>query len=198
MEPIAVILSRTSLWPEALLLYLGAGELPPDGPVDGALVGHQAAGAIDIGSDDRAQGLRGDVRNMEAAHPTITLGQSTEPETSERCGPFGWRLAADEGFVTFNDLVLSAKRVAVIADAEVGHGLANAMAEEPCGFHAGLESALKLAGADTLFRGTEQIDGLEPNPHGDVARLENRADLDSKGLTASVALAETNAVGFAP
>jgi hypothetical protein len=60
-----------------------------------------------------------------------------------------------------------------------------------------LKSALELAGTDPLFRGAEQIDGLEPNPHGNVARLENRADFDGEWLAASVTLAEANAIGFA-
>ena len=48
---------------------------------------------------------------------------------------------------------------------KVGHGLPDAMPEEPCGFQPALQGSLKLAGADALLRRTEQVDGLEPRPH---------------------------------
>jgi len=173
------------------------GELPPDRPIDGAFVGHQVSGAIDIRGNDWPKGLGGDVRNMEAAHPPVALDQG-QNRRFRRDATFPVRsLAADEGFITFNNLVLPAKRVGDI-NPQFGHRLANAMPEKPCGFHPTLESALKLPGADPLFRGTEQIDRLEPDPHRDVARLKNRADLDGEWLTAGIAFVESDPTSLSP
>jgi hypothetical protein len=174
-----------------------ACKLPTDRPVDGAFVGHQIAGSIDIRGHDWSEGLRSYVRDVETAHPTIALDQR-QNSCLWRDLAFAVRsLSADESFVAFNDLICAAERTRG-RDTKFSHGLADAMPEEPRGFQTALKGALKLAGADPLFRGTEQIDRLEPNPHGNVAGLEYRADLDGEWLAASVTLAETDAIGLAP
>src|SRR5690242_3761276 len=99
------------------------------------------------------------------------------------------RATADIGFVGLHNPVCAADRAAIVADAEIGHCLANPMSEEPCGFHSALEGALKLASADSLFAGAHQIDCLEPYAQRDVARLHDGADLDRERLAASVTLA---------
>jgi len=168
--------------------------------IDQALVGHQVAGLIDVRSDDRLQARGGDVRSvdMEAADLPIALNQREDRGL--------WRhvvfpvacFAADVGLIGLDYLVLSAQRSTVGANTEIGHCLAHAMPEEPSGFQSTLKGALKLAGADPLFRGTEQIDSLEPYPHRDMAGLEHGSDLDGEWLAAGVTLAETDAVGLAP
>ena len=47
------------------------------------------------------------------------------------------------------------------------------MAEEPRGFHAAAEGALQLTGRDAFFRGTEQVDRLQPDVQRHMAELEN-------------------------
>src|SRR5205085_7980728 len=77
------------------------------------------------------------------------------------------------------------------------HDLANAMGQEPCGFHAALESALDLPGAHSLLAGADQLDRLQPQPQREVAILENRADPHGKGLATGVALAKPGAARLA-
>lgn len=105
-------------------------------------------------------------------------------------------LAADESLIALDNLIRAAERAGI--NPEIAHCLANTMPEEPGSFQTAIEGALKLAGADAFFRRTEQIDGLEPNPHRHVAGLKHGADLDGEGLAASVALAKANPVGLAP
>jgi hypothetical protein len=77
------------------------------------------------------------------------------------------------------------------------HGFADTMTQEPRGLHATVEGSLKLTSADPFLAGAEQIDGLEPYPHWDVARLKHSSDLDGERRPASIALVETGTIGFA-
>lgn len=70
------------------------------------------------------------------------------------------------------------------------------MSEKPCGFQATIKGALKLAGRNALFRRTEQIDRLKPNPHRDMTGLKYGANLDGERLTAGIALVKANPVGL--
>ena len=105
------------------------------------------------------------------------------------------RLAADKGFVGFDNLICTAER-AGIEMPRSRHRLADAMPEEPRGFQPASEGALKLAGRDALFRRTEQVDRLQPYPHRHMAQLEHGADFDGERLAAGVALIKTDAVGL--
>ena len=171
------------------------GELPANRPIDRAFVSHQVAGLVHVGGHDRPESLCGYVRDVEATNPTIALDQGQH-------GGLRWDLAfavsglaADESLIALDNLICTAER-ARTGNAKLSHGLSDAMAKEPRGFQAALESALKLAGADPLFRGAEQVDRLKPHPHRDVAGFEHGADLDGEGLTTGVAFAEADTVGL--
>ena len=72
------------------------------------------------------------------------------------------------------------------------------MAEEPCGFHAPAEGALKLATAEMPFLlAAKQINGLKPNVQLDMAGLKNGPHADGEGLAAGVALVQADAGCFA-
>jgi hypothetical protein len=174
-----------------------AGELPTDGPVNRAFIGHQIAGAIYIRDHDRSESLCGYVRDVEAADPAIALDQRQHCGLRRDLAFAVCGLATDESLVALDNLICAAER-AGIGDAKLSHGLADAMSEEPRGLQAALEGALELAGADALLRRAEQIDRLEPHPHRDVAGLEHGADLDGEGLATGVTLAEAETVSLAP
>src|SRR5205085_9257866 len=118
------------------------GELPPYRPVNGAFVGHQVSGAIDIGGNDWSQGLGSDIRDVEATDTPIALDQGQDRGLRRNAALPVRGLAAYEGFVAFDDLIGTPERVRAI-HAEFGHRLANAVPEEPCGLHAAAKSALK-------------------------------------------------------
>ena len=77
------------------------------------------------------------------------------------------------------------------------HNLADAMGEEPSGFHAAIERPLYLAGADPLLAADDQLNGLKPQVKRKVAVLKDRTDPHGKGLAAGVALSQAGAAGFA-
>ena len=94
------------------------------------------------------------------------------------------------GFVGLDDLASAAQR----ADRAAGsHGKANAVAKVPSGFHAAAERPLKLAGRDAFLDCAKQMDRLKPQPQGQMAVLENRADANRERLAAGVALAQAGA-----
>jgi hypothetical protein len=171
------------------------GKLPPDRPIDGAFVSHQITGLIHVRGDDRLQGLGGNIRDAEAPDSSVAFNQR-EYRRLRRNLAFPVRgFAADKSFVAFNNLIDAAKRTDWL-DTEIAHGLADAMPEKPRSFQPALKGPLKLASANTLFRRTEQIDGLQPQPHRHVAGFENSADLNGERFAAGVALTEADPVGL--
>ncbi len=173
------------------------GELRTDAWIDCVSVRHQETSLADVLDNDRLQALAGDVRNMEAADLAATLDQRQDNGLFRDAVLAVLCATANEGFVSLNDLVLTAKRAAVITDAEIGHSLADAMPEEPRGFHPALEGALQLADANALLAGAHQVDRLEPHAKRHVAGFHDGAHLDSERLAAGVALAETVAGALA-
>ena len=172
-----------------------------DAGIDRATIGHQVGGLINVHGDDRAEGFCGHVWNVETAHGTVALDQRNDGSLVGSALTAGGALpsvlvgflAANVGFVDFDHLARAAERA---SDFQVSHCLADAMPEEPRGFHAALKGPLKLAGRNAFLGRAEQIDGLQPYPHRNMARFEHSADLDGKGLAACVALAEANPVGL--
>ena len=103
---------------------------------------------------------------------------------------------ADIGPVSLDNPVFSTERAAVIAEPEFGHCFANAIPEEPCGFHTATERSLKLASADAFLARAHQVDSLKPYAQWHVARLHDGTDFDSERFAAGVALAQTGARRF--
>lgn len=95
------------------------------------------------------------------------------------------------GLVSLNGDAIAADQPAAVL-----HGLANPMPEEPRGFHAAIEHALDLAGADAFLAGTHQMDDLQPQVQRQMAGFEDRAHADGKRLLAAVALAEAGPRGL--
>lgn len=174
-----------------------AGELAADRGINRRVVGHEVSGLVDMRGNDRLQALCGHVLHVEAAHPTVALDQRQHRRLRRNDILPVARLAADKGFVDFNNLICAAEWTA-IKQVQFGHRFADTMPEEPRGLKAATESALELAGADPLLRRTEQIDGLEPYAHRDVAGLEDGPDLDGKWPPAAVALIQADPIGFPP
>jgi len=103
-------------------------------------------------------------------------------------------LATDVGFIGLDDLPGAAHGLGI--DAQIGHGLTNTMAQEPSGFHAAPEHALKLAGGNAFLAGVHQVDGLKPQVQREVARLHDGADRNGELALAMAAL--TQAVANLP
>src|SRR6202042_3665390 len=77
------------------------------------------------------------------------------------------------------------------------HNLADAVDEEPSGFHAAIEGPLDLAGADALLAAADELDRLQPQVQREMAVLEDAADPHGEGLAAGVALPQARAGGLA-
>jgi hypothetical protein len=101
---------------------------------------------------------------------------------------------AHKGHVRLDGLAFAAERGGVVRRL---HDLADAVHEEPSGFHAAIERPLYLAGRDAFLRATNELDGLQPQVQREVAILEDRADANREGLTAGVALAKARTAGLA-
>jgi hypothetical protein len=173
-----------------------AGEIASKRSVDRCIVRHQVGRLIDMRDDDRLQALRGHIRHAEAAHPAIALDERQDRS-------LGWdftfaiaRLAANEGFIRFDNLVLAAEliaanRAAVGIDLEDSHCLANAVPEEPRRLEAAAKRAVKLPSRNALFAGAHQVDCLNPDVHRHVARFKHGSHAHRERLTAGAAFPQT-------
>jgi len=103
------------------------------------------------------------------------------------------RFTTNEGFVNFNNATTSTER----AKGVVAHCFPDAVRHEPSGSQRDAQGAVQLVAADALLAGTDQIDRLQPQVHGNVAGLKDCAYLDGEGLAALVALVSANAGGLA-
>ena len=56
---------------------------------------------------------------------------------------------------------------------------------------------MKLVGAKTLLGGRQQVYGLEPEAHRNMAILKDGPNLDGKGLAAGIALIRANSGALA-
>ncbi len=158
-----------------------AAEVTTDHGIDRSVVGHQIGDFVDVRDDDRLQGLCGHIPHMKATDAPVAFNQRQHRGLwRDDVLPIA-RLAANVGFVRFDNLV-RAPEGAGVEKVQLGHCLANAMPEEPCGFQSALKGALKLAGRDTLFRRAKQVHRLEPYAHGYVARLNTVPILTVNGL----------------
>ena len=102
-------------------------------------------------------------------------------------------LAADKGFISL-DRGASAAHGRKFA---VPHGLSNAMAEEPCGFHAARQHPLNLVGRNALFAGAHQMDNLQPKMQRKVRAFKDGSLTNGELALALVAFAKAKAGSLA-
>jgi len=105
-------------------------------------------------------------------------------------------LTAGEGLVCLHD---AAGTVAThrCCEAASPHRFADTMANEPARLERDLERAVELVCADAFFAAGHEMKGLQPPVHGDVAGLEDRADLHVELFPAHVALVIADARALA-
>jgi hypothetical protein len=100
----------------------------------------------------------------------------------------GFRRAGDKGFVRLNDLAGSAH---LAGSATAVHREADAVHQEPRGFHAAAKGPLHLAGRDAFLRRANQVDRLKPYPQRNMARLKHGAHPNRERLAAWAAIPQT-------
>src|SRR6185437_13044185 len=103
-------------------------------------------------------------------------------------------LSANIGFVDFNGAAVAAHWALV---GVAVHGFANTHGKEPRALKGDAQGAMKLGRTDALLAAANQMDRGQPVSHGDMAILENGADLDGEGLAAGVALVQPDPIGLA-
>jgi hypothetical protein len=167
-------------------------EVLVDSAILASIVGHDVRGVVHVGFDDRHQGCGRSAGYVEAddARPfgaALDQGQDGVLVTS---AALDWHafLAADEGFVDFDNPAFSAKRR---HDAAF-HRFTDAVREEPSGLQCASEHPIKLVAGNALFAGAKQVNGLQPKVQFKVAILENGAVTNREILPAGVALAQAN------
>src|SRR5262249_41095912 len=102
-------------------------------------------------------------------------------------------IAANEGFIDFDDTAARAKR----RESAFLHRLADTVRHEPCALEGNAQGAVQLIGADALLARRDQEDCLQPQAQRDMAGLEDGPNLHSKRLATVVALAHAHASALA-
>src|ERR1019366_9095495 len=98
-------------------------------------------------------------------------------------------LAADEGFVRFNDPTRAAQGREIAR----AHCFTNTMREEPSRLVLNLKDAMQLMRAYALFRRAEQMNRLQHLIQRDMRRFENSAYFHRELLAAITALPQAKA-----
>jgi hypothetical protein len=99
------------------------------------------------------------------------------------------RFAANEGFVNLDNATARAKaRKGIVA-----HGFTDTVGHEPCRFQGHAKGAVQLVAGNALLACAHQIDGLQPQVHGNMAAFKDGADFDGKRLAASIAFPQADA-----
>jgi hypothetical protein len=170
-------------------------EFSAKGPIQAALIRQQATFPADIGEHDRRDIGHGGTLDMERAHHAAALDQAQNSPlvAVARLGLLPAFLGADIGLIRLYGLAGAAHWF----NPDGFHRLADAMGEEPCGFHAAAECALELAGADPLLAAAHQVDSLQPDAERDMAALEHSAHADRERLPARIALVKPGPGGLA-
>jgi hypothetical protein len=141
---------------------------------------------------DAGAHMRHDAAVIERHRPNVTAALNEAEDDMLRLLAAGTalRLAGicQRCFVSFDGFSNATK----LANGPRRHCKTNAVPKVPSGFHAAAEHALKLAGADALLAGAQQMDRLKPVAQRQMGVLENRALADSEFLAASVALAKAD------
>src|SRR3546814_472104 len=98
-------------------------------------------------------------------------------------------LAADEGFIGFNDLAGTAQRAGV--GAFRAHGLTDTMGHEPSRLVGDAEHTMDLVRAHALLGRREHMDGQQPLVQRHLGALKDGADGDGELLAAGTAEPQT-------
>lgn len=156
--------------------------LGADLPVEAAFVGHEAAFAADVlteqGHDVRDRRLI----DMERTDHAATLDEAEHGALMAvaRAGLLMALLETDVRLVGFHGLTGTADR----RERTGTHGLADAMRHEPSGFVGHAKCAGQLVAADALLRRAQKIGRKQPLMKFDMARLKHGADFHREVLAA--------------
>lgn len=101
------------------------------------------------------------------------------------------KVAKPERLIRFHDLTSAAQRGREDA-VLLGHGLANAMGQEPRRLHGAFQHPLNLAGADPLLARAHQVDDLQPQMQRQMRGLEDSPLADRELPFAGVALVKAD------
>ena len=139
-----------------------------------------------VSADNRADGGRLQVIDDNAAsllrvavHERQHLHLVTEVAFFH-CARFG----ANESLVNLDTAAAGTERI----QSALAHSFADTVRQEPCRLVLDLKDAVQLVGADTLFAGAHEVDGLQPLRQRQVAFLEDRTNADRELLAAVGAL----------
>jgi hypothetical protein len=97
-------------------------------------------------------------------------------------------LIPEKGFVNFHGSTIGAKRSQVA----FSHGFTDTVSHEPSGFKGYSEGSMKLVGAKAFLGSRQQIYGLEPEVHRNVAIFKDGSNLYGKLFAAGIALMEAD------
>ena len=150
------VFSGVGVVEHAAHIFLGAvvhravvGELAAYLGVDGAFVGQQGAGAVDVGDDKGANVLGIDIGDMERAGATVTLHQCDNGFLLGRLtGGTVPGFAAHIGFIGLYGALGTTKGA---SGSRLFHGLADTVAEEPSGLVGYADHAAHLRCAHALL-----------------------------------------------
>lgn len=162
------------------------------------IVRHDACLFGDVGLDDRHNRIGLDVGDVDAADFTAALYERQNGMLVLVAAPwFGDALFGSEKRLIHFDNARAAISAHRRREAAGAHGFANSVANKPSRFQAELKRSAQLVRADALLTRRQQMEGLQPDAHGHMARLENGPDLDVEWLAAGVALIKSDPSGFA-
>jgi hypothetical protein len=165
------------------------GEAATDTAISAQFIGHQSALNVGVAKDDATQRFSGNVLGLLRPSATAALYKSNDRHaiSAARSLPSELRMQYPSraaffvdgiGLVGLNDLVFAAKWTGTA----FVHRQPDPVHEEPSGFHAAAQRALDLTIRNTFLRRTDQVDGLKPDAHRDMARLKNRPHPHRKRL----------------
>jgi hypothetical protein len=174
----------------AVVYALMAGELGSNFKILTSFVGHQGGFLGDVGPDNRCNLRDSGTVDMEATGGTATLNEGQNCILVAPSGAAFWLsfLPSYEGFVGFHNFASTAHRL----DTDNTHSLPQTVRHEPSGFQGNTQSPMELIAADALLAGAQQIHGLDPKPHWNMARFEYGPNLYGELFAALVALVQAN------
>jgi hypothetical protein len=168
-----------------------ARKLGADFEILASFVSHQGGFASDVGANNGRDLRNGSAVDMETTGRPATL---YEGQNCILMAPPGAALglaflSTDKGFVGLHNFASAAHGL----DADNPHSFTQAVRHEPSSFQGDAQSPVKLIAADAFLAGAQQVYGLDPKPHRDVAGFENGPDLHGELFAALIALVKADA-----